>query len=154
MQHIIKIPIGDWSNDGHGQYKVFTIKSNYPVLSLQEAYKASCKLTGLQFNHGDNYAELPNNRISKNKRHICTEYGESTISDVAREIFAEFGCPSEVLVEEGYFEGTKDFTKTLLWFISLSMPDDFTYKFEEVGNYLNGFWNENLNVQFGYGLFY
>ena len=39
-------------------------------------------------------------------------------------------------------------------FIALSMPEDFTYKLiEQEYEYINGYWNDELNHQFGYGLF-
>ena len=41
-------------------------------------------------------------------------------------------------------------------FIALSMPNDFEYKLVEKEDYkpINGWWNDELNEQFGYGLFY
>lgn len=40
-------------------------------------------------------------------------------------------------------------------FIALSMPEDFTYKLTESEiEPINGDWNGELNVQFGYGLFF
>ena len=39
-------------------------------------------------------------------------------------------------------------------FIALSMPEDFKYEFFEIeSDPINGWWNNELNVQFGYGLF-
>jgi hypothetical protein len=154
-KHVIKIPIGDWSDDGHGKCDIYKIESNYPVGDLQNAYKASCKLTGVQFNHNQDYTGLKPSYRSE--RLICTEYEDGSVSSFAQEVFEEFGCTDKFLLEEGYFDGTKHFTKVLLWFIGLSMPKDWVWNLiAEDDNipYLNGFWNDNLNVQFGYGLFY
>jgi hypothetical protein len=153
-KYAIKIPIGDWSNDGHSQCEIITISSNYPVEDLQNAYKASCKLTGVQLNHNEDYTGLGIGRKYGHKRLICTEYEESCISSEALGILRDHGLKDRALIEDGYFEGIEHFTEILLWFISLSLPNDFEYEYtRQDGEYLNGFWNDNLNVQFGYGLF-
>lgn len=150
----IIIPIGDWSNDGHGKCIEHIIMSSYSAFDLQEAYKDSCKLTGVQFHNGVNYTGLTLSGY-RSDRYICTEYAENKISETAIESLVEYGLDDKQLVEDRYFEGTHHFVETLLWFIGLSMPSDFHYEFaKKDGEYLNGYWNNNLNVQFGYGLFY
>lgn len=43
----------------------------------------------------------------------------------------------------------------IMSFISISMPKDFTYTLvEDKIEPINGYWNPELNCQFGYGLFY
>jgi hypothetical protein len=79
------ISIGDWSIDGHEKYDMFVFEANYPVETLQQSYKDSCKLTGIQFNSDQNYTGLPElDRNIRNKRLICTEYAEGKISDFAK----------------------------------------------------------------------
>ncbi|MGG4105263.1 hypothetical protein AAXB25_15200 [Paenibacillus lautus] len=154
-KHTIKIPIGDWSDDGHGKYKVFEIESNYPAFDLQEAYKASCKLVGVQFNHNENYMGIPIDSYWDNPRLICTEYEDSSLSEFARDALIEHGLDLDEIMEGG--EGAlwdETFTNLLLAFIGLSMPKDWEWNaIKDRSSYLNGFWNDNLNVQFGYGLF-
>lgn len=51
-------------------------------------------------------------------------------------------------------DDTKDCAMFIMNFIALSMPDDFTYKLVEVESEpINGWWNDELNHQFGYGLY-
>lgn len=38
MTHQFRIPIGDWSGDGHGHCDWYTIRSNKPVEAWREAY--------------------------------------------------------------------------------------------------------------------
>lgn len=153
-EYTIKIPIGDWSDDGHGKCEVFEIESNYPVKDLQEAYKASCKLTGLQFNHNQNYTGLPEHNQYRTERHICTEYEDGSLSEFAIEVLQEHGINLDEILTDGEYLDPNSFARLILEFINLSMPKDWIWKFiENEGEYLNGFWNGNLNVQFGYGLF-
>ena len=44
----VKLVIGDWSGDGHGQSEEFVFETNKTVEEIGQAYKDSCKLTGLQ----------------------------------------------------------------------------------------------------------
>ena len=39
---IYKLTLGDWSKDGHGQYREFLFDCNYGVHKIREAYKDSC----------------------------------------------------------------------------------------------------------------
>lgn len=161
-KHKIKIPIGDWSNDGHGRYKVFEIESNYPVHDLQEAYKESCRIVGIQFNHHyEDYMGIEIDSYRSNERLICTEYEDSRLSEFAYDTLIDHGINVDSIlgydIEEGkeIYLDSDDFTNILLAFIGLSMPNDWEWSFIDDSNtYLNGFWNKNLNVQFGYGLFY
>lgn len=38
LPYTIRIPIGDWSKDGHSQCEWFTARSNLPVDAVQEAF--------------------------------------------------------------------------------------------------------------------
>lgn len=150
---VIKIPIGDWSKDGHNQCDILEYESNYPVQQLQQAYKDSCKLTGLQFNHGDDdYTGIIPDWNSP--RIICAEYEDSELSSLAQMILKDHGCDLDEILANGQYLEVDSFTSLLLWFIGLSMPTDWICeRIVSEGEYLNGFWNNNLNVQFGYGLF-
>lgn len=162
--HKFKVVIGDWSDDGHGKSDKFVFKGNYPVETLRQAYKDSCKLTGVQFNHNQDYTGI---EIDKNlpyqmrwgeedKRRVCTEYGNNFIDMFAYNILKEFGLDVEGCDEEIDIER---FVEILLSFIKLSLPDfqyeEAPYKRSELKEIppLNGYWNKDLNVQFGYGLY-
>jgi len=85
------------------------------------------------------------------------------MSVVAYDILNKAGCFDGIDIEENddgrYYidsieSGLEEHAKVIMNFIALSMPDDFTYQIVKK-NYpcINGYWNDNLNVQFGYGLF-
>lgn len=155
---IYKLVLGDWSEDGHGISRNILIDCNCEsVADIQNAYKASCKKLGIQFNHNEDYT---GKNLSYGDPHlIWTEYGENDMSDIAHDILKKAGCLNEIDVEENdrgryYIETLEECAAVMMNFISLSMPEDFTYKIIQE-NYpcINGYWDRNLNVQFGYGLF-
>ena len=142
-KHKFYVNIGDWSDDGHRESDRFLFESNYPVAQLQEAYKASCKKTGLELHT------------------VCERYGEFTIEAKAFDTLIKHGCPMVYIkdcAEEYYDEmeanpRPKGFAQIIMWFVGLSMPEDFTCesKTDEIPNF-NGFWGD-LNESFGYGLY-
>lgn len=159
---IYRLVLGDWSEDGHGILKEVLIECNCnDVTDIQNAYKASCKKFGVQFNDDKDYTGK--NLPYGDPHFIWTEYGDSNMSVVAYDILNNAGCFDGIDIEENddgrYYidsieSGLEEHAKVIMNFISLSMPDDFTYQIIKK-NYpcINGYWNENLNVQFGYGLF-
>ena len=163
------IPIGDWSKDGHNQSEDVIIECNYPVEEVREAYKKSCLLTGIQFNNSgvdQNYTGLPGDWKEQKKREIATEYEDAYISLVQYRILSSFGINVDKYIESdddqefidangrmGYILGVSYFVNLLMEFIGLSLSK---FKWKVVKNelpYLNGYWDKDLNVSFGYGLF-
>lgn len=159
----IKIPVGDWSGDGHGRSKDIIIGSNTPVEVLQQGYKDSCKLTGLQFNENEDYTGLGLkwDHPEFGDRRIAVEYQSSTVSKLAEKVLLEHGIdvwegfdmneftPDDMV----YIDGPTHFVQILLRFIKLSVPEfEYTIMEKDTIPTLNGYWND-MNVQFGYGLF-
>lgn len=150
----IKIPIGDWSCDGHCKSEDFVFISNKTVEQIRQAYKDSCKLTGLSFNHNQDYTGL--NLGYGTDRQIATEYGSFALSTLAQEILNKF----KIDYSDYEDEATADnFVNLLINFIKLSLPDlileEASFKKSELKSIpaVNGYWNDQLNCQFGYGLF-
>lgn len=157
---IYKLVLGDWSEDGHGISKDVLIECNCnDVIDIQNAYKASCRKLGVQFNDDDN--DYTGKKLQYKDPHIIwCEHDEDDMSKVAYDILNKAGCFDGICVEETdegryYIEEREECARLIMNFISLSMPDDFSYQIIKE-NYpcINGYWNHNLNVQFGYGLFY
>lgn len=155
-----KVVIGDWSSDGHSKSDEYVFEGNYPVSKLRQAYKDSCRLTGVQFNHNQNYTGIElgwRERREKNqRREICTEYEDDSMGRFAYDTLKKFGLK---VGEYGDSLGIDEFTELILNFIKLSLPDfkwdEAAFKRSELKNIppLNGYWNKELNVQFGYGLY-
>lgn len=153
---IYKLVLGDWSEDGHGISEDFLFECNYDVHKIRQAYKDSCRKLGVTFNYNEDYTGLGLGYGSE--RQVWIEYGEDGITRTAFEILNQAGCFDEIdYYEDGdeyYIEEDEDCAKLIMNFISLSMPEDFTYKLiKQDYECINGFWNDELNHQFGYGLF-
>lgn len=46
MRYVINLVLGDWSNDGHGRTKTYTIDSNLSIDAINSAYKLGFSLIG------------------------------------------------------------------------------------------------------------
>lgn len=160
---ICKLALGDWSEDGHGISKDVLVECNCNnVADIQNAYKASCKKLGVQFNVNEDYTgkKFP----CRDPHLIWTDWQEDDMSDIAYSILNDAGCFNGIDIEENddgryYIESIEgcvleEHAKVIMNFIALSMPEDFNYQIiKENYPYINGHWNNNLNVGFGYGLF-
>ena len=157
----VRLTLGDWSCDGHNISDQFVYFSNKPVKEIQDAYKTSCKLTGLSFNHNEDYTglNLSWNHPETADRKICTEYEDSEISPLAKRILMEHGINSDGILASNDFDPVQSFIEIWIEFVKLSLKDlvleEVSFKKSELKEIpaINGWWNEELNVQFGYGLY-
>ncbi len=145
--------LGDWSDDGHGKSRKELYLVNKSVLEVQEAYKASCKLTGIAFNHNENYTGIKRDWKEEKDYQICTEYEGFQVSAFVMEVLEKFDCPLyEDLKEDDGWVGDL-FEDLWWWFVGLSLEGlEYSRKNDNIPC-INGYWNDNLNTQFGYGLF-
>jgi hypothetical protein len=67
--------LGDWSNDGHGKHDKYLLESNVDVSVIQQAYKDSCKLTGVSFNHNEDYTKRNRSWEIADEYRIATSFG-------------------------------------------------------------------------------
>ena len=146
----IAMPIGDWSADGHGRCEEVDFISNYDVHALRDAYKKSVVSIGISFDSDTNRGIA---------RQICTNYEQAEVpAEVMKQLAAlGYNVPKDILTKDGSgLYHPEEFCKLILWFIGISMPDDWKWEIKKQPKkvYLNGWWNDELNVQFGYGLFY
>lgn len=155
--------LGDWSGDGHGRHEKVLVESNKPVKEIQDAYKASCKLTGVSFNHNNDFTERERDYKERKKYYIATEYGQGlSISGEAREALLDAGFDDKHFAygmdEDGDQEADNDDLFLYLWteFVKLSLPGLIINKLPADTSIpvINGYWDENLNVQFGYGMYF
>jgi hypothetical protein len=153
VEYKIKFNIGDYSDDGHGRNEEWLINSNRPASELKEAYKASCRLMGVSFNHNDDFTGLRGNYEEVKQRQICAEYQDSSISEYALGKLVEHGYADEYVIEWKGFDGADHFLQTVLWFIGKSMPEDWKWEFvkDDGVQTFNG-WG-GLSCQLGYGLY-
>lgn len=161
-----KLQIGDWSEDGHSKHDDVIFTTNKTALEIRQAYWDSCINTGVAFHHSDMQTMDAYNGISKDldcskiKHRILCEYGESYINKNVVDIFTGYGMSQDDIFEDySDDEGNlsvfdqNTFSKLIFWFISLSL-EGFEYSIVEDGlEVINGDWDKDLNVQFGYGIY-
>lgn len=75
---LTELTIGDWSEDGHCRYNKIQYYVNYAISDIRQAYKSSCLMTGVQFNHNQNYTGTGEGYIFDQ---ICTEYENNCIRE-------------------------------------------------------------------------
>jgi len=134
--------LGDWSGDGHNIYEKILLQSNHPVDVIQDAYLASCKLTGVDLSE-----------------EVCSDYQDSYMSVETFDKLKEYGLTDDIIASEldedcGYFLGNIEYVNLWIWFVLLSLPEESTlvHIVDEIPN-INGYWNKKLNKSFGYGLY-
>ena len=59
-----KIPVGDWSDDGHGKCDYYTIKSNFTVEQAREAYFKAIEKSGIDLSR-DIASDYEDSRVSE-----------------------------------------------------------------------------------------
>ena len=98
-KYTFKMPIGDWSNDGHGECDYFKIESNVPVEEVREAHFLIHEKTGID--------------LSK----VCSEYQEPylTFEDVDKLLELGFNKDFILDFDEELFEKAKSKNKPELY---------------------------------------
>ena len=91
----MNIMIGDWSRDGHNQFDKVLIESNHKVFDMQQAYKASCRLTGIQFHDSPDYAGIGYEYPEDKKCLVCVNYHDSSLTPECISVFKKHGIPNE-----------------------------------------------------------
>lgn len=154
--HKMYIVLGDWSCDGHEKSDTVLIETNVTVEELRAAYLQSVATTGFDFSE-----------------ELASDYEDGS-APIYR--LRELGCPSSILdqlIENNYGcslqeaiaanyiedfqepEGTfthDTYIATLMWFISLSLPDLHWTSIDDTIPKFNGWWGP-LNISLGYGLY-
>ena len=132
--HKIDFPIGDWSDDGHGKCKWFTILSNKSVDELRELHFGCSRQLGFEI--GD----------------LCSDYEDSYLNDFIIGVLTSTGIIDESAEEE--------LTLTALFQIWLKiyqyLDPSFSYTIEQNTTIqFGGFDNSGRHLKTpGYGLFY
>ena len=161
--------LGDWSGDGHGKYEKVLVESNVNVSLIQQAYKDSCKLTGVSFSD-ENYTGKNRDYPENEEYCIATEYERCGIPAKALTELLKHGFKEAFLENKKYdFKGWEKtlkagddlnyddlFVDIWIWFVKLSLPKDTILQkvsSKEEIPVINGYWNKKLNVSFGYGLY-
>lgn len=141
MNNLWNIPIGDWSNDGHGKCDWFAIESNFTVEQVREAYFNSVEKSGVDI-----------------CKEVACEYEDNSVSEKFLNVFPEFLENGLVKHDpednEDYIEDSFDLVEIVCLFIQKYNPE-FKYKILDIPMLpFYGFDEKGRHIgYFGYGLF-
>ena len=141
MNNLWNIPIGDWSDDGHGKCDWFTIKSNFTVEQAREAYFKSVEKSGVDI-----------------CKEVAYEYEDNSVSEKFLNAFPEFLEKGLVKHEpedtEYYIEDLSDLVEIVCLFIQKYNPE-FKYEIVDIPMLpYYGYDKKGRHIgYFGYGLF-
>jgi hypothetical protein len=168
MDHMYVFNVGDWSKDGHNQCEQIVIKANKTKKEIMESYLKSVRELGIALHHGydkTSFAKLcPSVKKEEKMRSLAVEYEDSRIDPEVVKILKDAGCEIEKFSDESWEDGKvmEDGTRHLVgtdgmvglffWFVSRNLKK-FTWEAVKFEN-LNGFWDKDYNISFGYGLFH
>jgi hypothetical protein len=94
--------LGDPSCDGHGISEKILLESNLVVEDVQKAYKTACKLTGISFNHNDDFTGIERDYLEAENYRILTEYENRKINDICLKILEKHGIDVKGILKEEY----------------------------------------------------
>jgi hypothetical protein len=125
------MPIGDWSNDGHGRCKYFLVESNKDFNEVKAIHHRSQEVTGIDIEN------------------ICADFDDNDIWEDTKEMLDEAGIDTSSLKESPYNEEKFEVTvedMARIW-MNLLMKTDCTLLIEIKNIQIMSF------GQVGYGLF-
>ena len=149
---LFKLPIGDWSDDGHGKCEWFIVQANKPLPDIFKAYCAAVEKLGI--NIGED---------------VCSQYEESFITKEMYERLQTLGWKYNlqksydyndegkyVQMDKSYNLEIESMVDLVLWFLKEGDSElELELKEDEVPSFIN--WNKPPDVEnlpsFGYGLF-
>lgn len=147
-----RIPIGDWSGDGHGKDEDMFIESNKPIKEVRELYFKAC----------DNLGFSLDNSYKKTKLTPMADYEDYSFRKKTLKALLDFGVKIskedvEFIEEQESTDGYELFTDIILAFI---MTQDESLILKRIPNnelpmlQFYGFDEKKRHIgYFGYGLF-
>lgn len=140
-----KMPIGDRSNDGHGQCDIYYIKSNKPVERVRDAHFMIKEKLGIDLDN------------------VCREYGDDELSGALAYTLTKMGffdTLSDEDIDEAYEYDKEDeiyhmrsYGLACMWMFLLCKADE-TLKLEMVHDDTPTLTNGGRYIEFsGYGVF-
>lgn len=144
------LPIGDWSNDGHGRCEEIRIATNKNKKEIIEAYRKTCKKLNVTFDTNELYESYPIRLlVDGNDLEISNEtmnilFNNGLNENCMKKFFSEYG--------DCYFFGSsEDAVKFFMEFVKISLLDLNYEIVNEQKDYLFGYWGD-LNIMVGYGV--
>jgi len=151
MKYKFKIPIGDWSGDGHGKHEDYLVESSLPVEEVRELYFQACEKIGFSLDGSHKQTEFT----------PCAEYQESNFNEDTIQKLLEFGVEISDEDQDGWIEDyieTEQFCDLVLKFIKTQDKDLILERVPEEDFPMLQFYGFDKKQRhigyFGYGIFY
>lgn len=155
-----KFVIGDWSGDGHSRYENYFFRTNTPREKIVKAYLKTARELGVAF-HYPGRINNDKDSLYQFSGLLCnyedSELGVAVIDHLKKQgldILKECEFDEDVEGEDGLFIDADVLFEIFMLYVKRSEPD-FVYNVENAeAQPINGYWHQDFNVGFGYGLFY
>lgn len=148
-QNLIKVVLGDWSDDGHGKTSTFIINSNRDTSNIEKAYKKGVAVLGFDFERKVAYTyEDSTIKIEYLKSLIQTGFEwEATVYNLKTQDYDDVVFSKQNDVSYETYEDSfclDDESYLAMWFHVAKLGDpDLEYEIVKI---------QSLNIG-GYGLF-
>jgi hypothetical protein len=150
MKNTFKLVIGDWSDDGHGKSDFIYFKTDFTEVEIKAAYLEAVAKCGVGLHRA---------RKGESHESILDEYEARTFPlelkqkmEAAGVDFSKVGG-SEIIVGEWGDLGAPGVARLFLELVKAARPH-FTYEIiNDQVPCINGFWSEDFNIGFGYGIY-
>lgn len=142
MDNLWRIPIGDWSDDGHGKCDWFIVKSNFTVEQAREAYFKSVEKSGVDI-----------------CKEVAYEVEDNSVSEKFLKVFPEFLEKELIEYDSNYNEYCITSSLDLAIIVCLFIKKyNLEFRYEIINLPMLPFYgydNKNRHIgHIGYGLFY
>lgn len=146
------LPIGDWSDDGHGKHEDYLIESNKPVEYVREMYFQACDKIGFSLD----------GKYRKTKLTPNAGYEDYSFSKETLQALLDFGVKLskediDFIQEEEYLEDTELLCDIILAFIKTQDAELELTRLEKENYPMFQFYGVDAQKRhigyFGYGLF-
>lgn len=140
-----RIAIGDWSNDGHGQKDMYTVRTSHNMKDIVAAYRKSVKKSGVALDNNTKGA----------KHRVCVEYEDSTVNAECVQLLTKLGVNwdfrDSLFSEDGSLSVTpEDVAHLFMEMVKTQIPE-FAYEFAEEPPVINA--SDSFRDHIGYGCY-
>lgn len=147
---VFTLPVGDWSDDGHGKCTEYMYSVNKTRDEITKAYHKTSELLNMTFDTNDGWGV---------KTQLLCDYQDGKLSaDVVKTLlekgfsFKRFDDFDKDDLERSVWVYPEEVPDLFFEFVKISLPDLEYQPVPEKKNYLIG-WNTELSFHLGYGVF-
>ena len=161
------IVLGDWSDDGHGKYDKILCDITGDLKSAKLNFIKACQNFKVSFDVNDEYLNVTSDWGNSNDYRIACEYGDRYLPVIAYERFLsnstfpkKFNKNSDNYTtfwnnDYGLCLDKKSIIEIIFWLVS-TVDNSFSGTIidnKDTIPVFNGYWDKDLNIQIGYGLY-